>query len=137
MSSILKNANDIKRKTISKSDINGIVKENLLAIKRDIENAVNNIQDSIIYKLPDQFALDLPSTKPEEIRTIIYYHILQELNAKDYTPKIKRVTKEEAEKNNLEHGFFLQVSWENNYKNVELSDMREYISQFMVGNKKN
>jgi hypothetical protein len=132
MSSILKNANDLKKISISRSDIDIQVKDILYLLKTEIDAAVNNKKDSIVYKLPTQFALNVAGITIQELRTIIYYNIVKELEENDYEIKLKINTQKDVIEKNVNEGAFIQISWKNVYKDIEVADMREYLSTKII-----
>jgi hypothetical protein len=129
--SILKNANDLKRKVLSKSDINIHIQDILYLLKIEIDAAVNNKRDKLIYKLPTEFATEIGGVTSNELRIIIYFHVLKELEENSYDVKLRKITKDVAERNNLDVGFFLWVGWSNAYKEEDLSQMVEYLKEKM------
>lgn len=124
---MLRNANELKKKIYSKTEIDTLIKDIIYAIRVDIENSANNGFEFVVYKLPDQFTINAST---DEVRTIVYYQIIKLLEENEYHVEFKIISKEIAVKNNnLVEGFYLRISWKNMYKNVELSEMKKFLNE--------
>lgn len=133
MSSIIKHANELKKLTISTSDIDIQVRDILYLLKTEIDAAVHNKVDNIVYKLPTQFALSVGGISLPELRTIIYYNVVKELDENGYEVRMKYNTEKIARERNLNEGVFIQISWKNAYKDFEVADMRDYLKSKGLG----
>jgi hypothetical protein len=122
---MLRKADELKKKIYSKTEIDTLIKDILYTIKVEIDNAVNLNSEYTVYKLPDQFAIN---ANTDEIRTIVYYEVIKLLDENDYHVEFKITSKEDALKNNKIPGFYLKISWKNTYKNIELSQMKEFLN---------
>jgi hypothetical protein len=104
-----KSATDLHAKTGSSLEITSALKDILLLLKHEIDSAVENNKNSVVFRLPSEFLIQkLP---PNRSKIMVYGKLIKFLEDKGYNCQLKNINKEKAAISNIEMGNYILVKW--------------------------
>lgn len=111
--SIIKNAKLFSKNPIRKKTLEDVVNDSLYRINALIETANRSNKTSLVYKLPESFAVP-ESISEEEFMLEVYFTIVNIMEAKGYTVGIRMASS----------GNHMSIAWD-----TEKADVRQWVAK--------